>query len=68
MNGKAWVHVPKELRGKLDKRSKETYLVGYAKNGYRLWEPTEQKIVIARSVIFNEKNPKQNNNIQIFEK
>ncbi|KAF2901950.1 hypothetical protein ILUMI_04244 [Ignelater luminosus] len=48
------VHVPKEARRKLDERSKTMRLTGYTNNGYRLWNSTENKIVTARSIIFDE--------------
>lgn len=37
---------------KLDKRSKKYIFVGYALNGYRLWDKEKQKIEIHRDVVF----------------
>lgn len=51
----AYTHVSKEdRRGKLDQRSRRCLMMGYAPNGYRLWDPTSGKIILARSVIFDE--------------
>lgn len=47
-----YVHVPKQLRRKLDARSEKVSFVGYAPNGYRVWNGT--KVFVARDVIFNE--------------
>lgn len=63
---KAFVHVPKEERGKLDERSKTMFLIGYTGNGYRLWDETANKVVTARSVIFDE-NTKETVPQQIIE-
>lgn len=51
--------IPKQLRtSKLDPHCKAMTMVGYADNGYRLWDETERKIVHARNVIFEEVKPK----------
>lgn len=47
-----YVHVPKQLRRKLDAKSEKVSFVGYAPNGYRLWNGS--KVFIGRDVIFNE--------------
>lgn len=39
---------------KLDSRSKKYLFVGYAPNGYRLWDEHARKIVIHRDVVFSE--------------
>lgn len=41
-------------RSKLDKRNRILGMVGYAHNGYRLWDKEERKIVISRDVVFDE--------------
>lgn len=47
--------IPKENRqSKLDSRSHKMIMVGYADNGYRLWDATKRKIVLGRNVIFDE--------------
>jgi len=50
---------------KLEERSKRLYFVGYTPNGYRLWNPKEKKIIIARNVRFQETSLKENENINI---
>lgn len=61
---KAFVHVPKEERGKLDERSRQMIMIGYTVNGYRLWDTEHKKLITARSVIFDE-NCKRNVRIEI---
>ncbi|GBM60261.1 Retrovirus-related Pol polyprotein from transposon TNT 1-94 [Araneus ventricosus] len=55
---KAFVHIPKQLRKKLDTRSKSGILVGYAlqTKGYRIWLPEARKL-IETNVRFNESTP-----------
>lgn len=50
----AYAHVPKELRKKLDSKTKKCIMVGYGVSGYRLWDPERRQIIMARDVIFNE--------------
>lgn len=50
----AFVHIPKTNRGKMDPRSEKMLMMGYSSNGYRLWNPSKQKIITARNVIFDE--------------
>lgn len=50
----AFLHIPKELRSKLDPKCKKLYHVGYTVNGYRLWDEKKKKIVIGRDVVFDE--------------
>lgn len=40
-------------RKKLDNRSKKYILVGYAPNGYRLYDPAEKRIIVSRDVVFS---------------
>lgn len=47
-----YIHVPKQLRKKLDAKSEKISFVGYAPNGFRLWNGT--KVFVGRDVIFNE--------------
>lgn len=47
-----YIHVPKQLRKKLDSKSQKVTFVGYAPNGYRVWNG--KKVIVARDVIFNE--------------
>ena len=50
---KAWmVILPRNP--KIEARAHETRMVGYSKNGYRLWNPTTGKIMTSRDVKFDE--------------
>lgn len=51
------MHVPKQLRDKLDAKAKKMLLVGYKSDsaGYGLYDPTTKRVSEARDVIFNEK-------------
>lgn len=51
---KAYAWIPHQYRKKLDARSKKSVMVGYAPNGYRLWDMEKQKVIIARDVKFEE--------------
>jgi hypothetical protein len=51
-----FIHVPKQLRKKLDAKSKAGIFIGYFEEtkGYRLWIPEKQQVVTSRDVIFDE--------------
>ena len=53
---KAFVHVPKEQRSKLNSKSTPCIFVGYgdAKFGYKLWDSKEKKMIRSRDVVFHE--------------
>lgn len=51
---KAFAWIPNQHRKKLDAKSTEVVMVGYAPNGYRLWDRKSGRIVLARDVKFNE--------------
>ncbi|CAL1383495.1 unnamed protein product [Linum trigynum] len=53
---KAYVHVPKDERAKLDDKAKPCIFMGYGREefGYRLWDPIARKFVRSRDVIFLE--------------
>ena len=53
---KAYVHVPRDERAKLDDKAKPCIFMGYGREefGYRLWDPIARKIVRSRDVIFLE--------------
>ena len=53
---RAFVHVPKDERAKLDSKTKECIYLGTPQDefGYRLWDPTTRRIVRSRDVIFFE--------------
>ena len=53
----AYAHVPKELRAKLDPKSRKYIFIGYGMDGqfgYRLWDPESQKVIRSSDVVFNE--------------
>ena len=50
----AYAHVPDQLRQKLDVKSSNMIMVGYGLNGYRLRDPSNDKIVTRRDVVFDE--------------
>jgi len=54
---KAYCHIPKEKRSKLEPRSKTSHFVGYGGGGYRLWDG--KQIFIARDVVIEEISIKQ---------
>lgn len=54
---KAMAHIPKEKRkdNKLDERATEVIFIGYAPNGYRLYDPNKREVIIRKDVIFIRK-------------
>lgn len=52
---------------KLDQRSIKYKFIGYATNGYRLWDEENQKVVVYRDVIFEKKiKSKTTENLEII--
>ena len=53
---RAFVHIPKDERSKLDDKAKQCIFLGYGHDefGYRLWDPVDKKIVRSRDVVFLE--------------
>lgn len=51
---KAFLLKPKHKRDKLDTKSDEYIFVGYASQGYRLFDTTKRNIVVGRNIIFQE--------------
>ncbi|CAL2234198.1 unnamed protein product [Prunus armeniaca] len=51
-----YVHVPAELRHKLDPKSTKGVFVGYAtcEKGYRVFDPISNKLILSRDVTFDE--------------
>lgn len=49
-----YVHVPKEKRRKLAKKSVKMLLVGYEHDNYRMYDQNTRKITISRDVKFDE--------------
>ena len=56
-------HVRKENRDKFDSKVEKCVMVGYAPNGYRLWDVKKNKIIVARDVKFDENNFWYKNNL-----
>ncbi|KAI5334921.1 hypothetical protein L3X38_025054 [Prunus dulcis] len=53
-----YVHVPTELRHKLEPKSTKGVFVGYAtcEKGYRVFDPVSNKLLLSRDVTFDEEN------------
>ena len=52
----AYVHVPDELRTKLDPKAKKCILIGYSleQKGYRCYNPVTRQLRVSRDVVFDE--------------
>lgn len=50
----AYTLVPARKRTKLSSKSKKCIFVGYAKNGYRLWDIDTKRVITSRNVRFDE--------------
>jgi hypothetical protein len=52
----AYVHVPKENMGRIDKKDEKCIFIGYKDGlkGYKLWNPETKKVVHSRDVVFRE--------------
>lgn len=58
--------VPKELRkSKLDSHCEKLIMIGYANNGYRLWNPNQSKVVHGRNVVFEESEESKQSKVYI---
>jgi hypothetical protein len=53
----AYMHIPSEERSKLDPKSRQCIFLGYGKGvkDYKFWDPTTNKVVISRDMVFDEK-------------
>ncbi|CAA7059133.1 unnamed protein product [Microthlaspi erraticum] len=53
---KAFVHIPKDERSKLEMKSRQCVFIGYGQDefGYRFYDPVEKKLVRSRDVVFME--------------
>ena len=53
---RAFVHIPKDERSKLDLKAKQCILLGYRHEefGYRLYDPVDKKAVRSQDVVFLE--------------
>ena len=51
-----YVHVPQELRTKLDAKSEKCVFVGYSleQKGYRCYNPSTRELKVSRDVVFDE--------------
>lgn len=54
-----FVHIAKQNRRKWDSKSSKGHLVGYAgnKDGFRIWIPEGNKIILSRDVFFKNEVP-----------
>ena len=54
----AYVHILSEERSKLDPKSRQCVFLRYRKGvkGSKFWDPTTNKVVISRDVVFDEKS------------
>ena len=52
----AYVHIPKDERGKLDSKTRKCISLGYGsvQKGYRVFDQLTQKVSHSRNVRFNE--------------
>lgn len=67
----AYVHVPQQMRKKLDARAKRLLLVGYENDStnYRLFDPKKRTVTVSRHVIFceqiHEEDPSTNSDDEL---
>ncbi|KAG8390611.1 hypothetical protein BUALT_Bualt01G0101500 [Buddleja alternifolia] len=54
---RAFVHIPKDKRSKLDDKTKPCTFLGYGHEefGYILWDPVNRKVIRSRDIVFLEK-------------
>ena len=52
----AYAHIPKELRKKLNSKTKECLFFGYSNTSkaYRLWDPERCSVILSQDVVFDE--------------
>ena len=52
----AYAHVAKDERQKLDTKSRKCVLLGYGteRKGYRLYDPSRERVYYSRDVVFDE--------------
>jgi hypothetical protein len=52
----AFVHVPKEKRSKMEKKSVKCIFIGYKEGmkGYNIWDPASRRTMYSRDVVFIE--------------
>lgn len=63
----SYVHIPKDERKKLDRKSKKCIFLGYGLNvkGYRLYDLSANKVIISRDVLFNELEFAKGSNVEL---
>ena len=61
---KAFIHVPKEQRSKLDDKALPCIFIGYGNEefGYKVWDPKTRKVIRSRDVIFHEDQTMKDSN------
>ncbi|GAA0145952.1 transmembrane signal receptor [Lithospermum erythrorhizon] len=64
---RAFVHIPKDERTKLDSKSKQCVYLSYGddKFGYKLYDPVSKKVVRSRDVVFFEDQTIKNFNMEV---
>lgn len=55
-----------QIKGKLDARVKKCIMLGYCDNGYKLWSVADNKIIVARNVVFNEKQNRFDDFVTVY--
>ena len=61
---KAFIHVPKEQRSKLDDKALPCIFIGYGNEefGYKVWDPKTRKVIRSRDVVFHEDQTMKDSN------
>ena len=61
---KAFIHVPKEQRSKLDDKAIPCIFIGYGNEefDYKFWDPEMRKVIRSRDVIFHEDQTMKDSN------
>ena len=61
---KAFIHVPKEQRTKLDDKAIPCIFIGYGDEefSYKFWDPEMRKVIRSRDVVFHENQAMKDSN------